>query len=89
MAALIVADIISKEKTTQQVYFADEHVDTMKDVSMPQTFPSKNIHYSTKAEDLSERWGLSISQAVLTLKATTQKLTRYAIMPLARRYRTN
>ena len=30
---------------------------------------------------------LSISQAALTLKATTQKLNRYAIMTLARRYR--
>ena len=40
-----------------------------------------------KSEDLSERWGLSISQAALTLKATTQKLTRSAIMPLERRYR--
>ena len=34
MAARIVADIISKEKTTQLVYFADEKVDTMLDVSM-------------------------------------------------------
>ena len=35
MEALIVANIISKEKTTQQVYFAGEKVDIMKDVSMP------------------------------------------------------
>ena len=34
MAARIVADIISKEKTTQQVSFADEKVDTMEDVSI-------------------------------------------------------
>ena len=87
MAARIVADIISKEKTTQQVYFTDEQVDTMKDVSMPRTFLSKNRHSSTTAEDPSERWGLSISQAALTLKSTTQKMTRSAIMPLARRYR--
>ena len=47
MAARIVADIISKEKKTQQVSFADEQVDTMQDVSMPRKFLSKNIHSST------------------------------------------
>ena len=87
MAARIVADIISKEKTTQQVSFNDEKVDTMKDVSIPQTFLSKNIHSITTEEDLSERWGLSIPQTALTLKAMAQKLTRSAIMPLTKRYR--
>ena len=43
----IVADIISKEKTTEQVSFSNEQVDTMKDVSIPQTFLSENRHYST------------------------------------------
>ena len=47
MAARIVADIFSKEKTTKQVSFADEQVHTMKDVSMPQKFLSKNRHVST------------------------------------------
>ena len=87
MAARIVADIISKEKTTQEVSFADEQVDTMEDVSMPRTFLSDNIHSSTTTEDLSERWVLSISQSELTLNATTQKLTISEIMPLAQRYR--
>ena len=59
----------------------------MKDVSITRTFLSKNRHYSTTEEDISERWGLNISQAVLTLKATTQKLTRSVIMPLTKRYR--
>ena len=87
MAARIVADIISKEKTTQHVSLADKQVDIMQDFSMPRTFLSKNRHSSTTSEDLSERWVLSISQAELTLKETTQKLTKSAIMPLARRYR--
>ena len=82
MAARIVADIISKEKITQQVSFADEQVDTMKDVSIPRTFLSENRHSSMTEEDISKRWGLSIYQAALTLKSTTQKLTRSAIMPL-------
>ena len=69
MAAQIVADIISKEKTTLQVYFANEQVYTMQDVSMPRTFVSENRHSSTTSEDLNERWGLSKYQAALTLKA--------------------
>ena len=83
MVARIVADIISKEKTTQQVSFADEQVDTMKDFSMLQSFISQNRNSSTTAEDISKRRRLSISHAALTLKATKQKLTRSAIMPLA------
>ena len=59
----------------------------MQDVSMPRTLISKNINYSTTEEYLSKIWGLSISQAALTLKARRQKLTGSAIMPLARRYR--
>ena len=47
MAAQIVADIISKEKTTRQVSFAGEELDLIKDVSMPRTFLSKNRHSST------------------------------------------
>ena len=85
--ARIVVDTISKEKTTQQVSFSDKQVDTMKDVSIPRTFLSKNVHSSTTEEDLSEMWELSISQAALTLKETTKKLTISAIMPLTRRYR--
>ena len=87
MAALIVADIISKENTTQQVYLADDQIYTMKDISMPRTFLYKNRHSSTTSEDLSEIWGLSISQDALTLKSTTHKMTRSAIMPLEQRYR--
>ena len=61
----------------------------MKDVSILQTFPSENRRSITTEEYLSKRWGLSISQAALTLKATTQKLTRSAIMPLTQRYRSD
>ena len=53
MTAIIMADIVSKEKTTQHLYFADKEVGTMKDVSMPRTFLLKNRHYSTTAEDIS------------------------------------
>ena len=55
----------------------------MKDVIMPRTFLYENRNFSTTAEDLKERWGLSIYLAALTLKATTLKLTRSAIVPPA------
>ena len=87
MAVRIVPHLISKRKTTKQVSFADEKADTMQDVSMPRMFLSKNRHFSTTAEDLSKRWGISVSQAAQTLKSTTQTLTRFEIMTLARRYR--
>jgi hypothetical protein len=51
------------------------------------TFLSKDRHSRTTPEELSERWGLSVAQAALTLKSTTRRLIRSALMPLARRYR--
>ena len=38
---------------------------------------------------LARDWGLNISQAALTLKVMTQKLTRSATITLAQRYRAN
>jgi hypothetical protein len=40
----------------------------------PHTFLSSERHSKTTPEVLSERWGLSLAQAALTLKATTRKL---------------
>ena len=88
MTAQIVSDIISKENRKKQVSFADEKVDTIQDVSMPHMFLCKNRHYITREEDLSESWGLSISQAALTIISTTQKLAISALMQLSQRYRT-
>ena len=89
LEAKIVEDIISKEKTSQQVSFSDKQVDTMKDFSMPRMFLSENRHSSTITEDLSKIWDLSLSQDALSLKATTQKMNRSEIIPLARRYRSD
>ena len=50
---------------------------------------SSERHTNTTAEDLSKRWSISIAQVALTLKATTQRLKRSALMPLSRRYRTD
>jgi hypothetical protein len=57
------------------------------EIQPPHTFLSQDRHSRTTPEELSERWGLSIAQAKLTLKATTRNLVRSALMPLARRYR--
>jgi hypothetical protein len=57
------------------------------EIQAPYTFLSTDRHSSVSPADLSERWGLSVAQAALTLKATTRHLLRSAIMPLARRYR--
>ena len=48
------------------------------------TFISKDLYLSMTPEDLSERWYIIVAQAALTLKATTRKLVRWAIIPLAR-----
>jgi hypothetical protein len=58
-----------------------------RDIKAPCTFLSDDCHSNTTPVDLSERWGLSVAQAALTLKATTRHLLRSALMPLARRYR--
>jgi len=53
----------------------------------PNTFQSTQRHSTVNAKSLSERWGISVAQAALTLKATSQKYVRSALLPLARRYR--
>ena len=60
---------------------------TEEELTPRKTFISKDRHADATPEDLSEKWGISISQAALTLKVTTRRLIRSALMPLARRYR--
>ena len=57
------------------------------DVKEIPTFQSTGRHTDTTPEDLSQRWHISIAQAIKTLKNTTQKFLRSAILPLSRRYR--
>lgn len=71
-----------QRETSASVGPLEEH-----ELRPPHTFLSKDRHSSTTPEELSERWGLSLAQAKLTLKATTRRLVRSALMPLARRYR--
>ena len=39
----------------------------------PTTFQSSQRHLTVDASSLSDRWGVSVAQAALTLKATTHK----------------
>ena len=57
------------------------------DTPLTSTFQSSDRHSDVSPESLSERWGISINTASKTLKKTTQRFLRSAILPLARRYR--
>lgn len=59
----------------------------VQDVPQLKTFQSKGRHSSTSPEELSERWSIGLDQAKETLKRTSQRLVRSAVMPLARRYK--
>ena len=57
------------------------------DVPARRTLISSNRHSKLKVEELAEHWCIGPKRAQATLKATLQKGTRCAILPIARRYR--
>ena len=57
------------------------------DVPSRRTFVSKERHANITAETLSENFGIGPERAKATLRATTQRGTKSAILPIARRYR--
>ena len=59
------------------------------DVPFTHAFHSSDRHTDVTAQDISERWGISVPTATKTLKKTTQKFLRSAVLPLCRRYRTD
>ena len=59
------------------------------DAAIPSTFQSSDRHSDVTPQSLSERWGISLAAASKTLKKTTQRFTRSAVLPLGRRYRTD
>ena len=71
-------------QNSQEEYQAD----ILTDIGLPRMLLSSKQHSIPTPEDLSKIWGLSLAQATLTLKITTQTLVRSAVMPLARRYQT-
>ena len=46
------------------------------DTIQPQAFLSAERHLNRTSEELSKRWGISVAQEALTLKATTHKLVQ-------------
>ena len=59
----------------------------LNDIPSPRTFVSKERHTSITASELSDRWLIGLSQATDTLKKTTQRIVRSAVLPLGRRYK--
>ena len=57
------------------------------DIPARRTFVSTDRHNRTTAIELSERWGIGLKRANDTIKATTQRAVRSAILPISRRYR--
>ena len=58
-------------------------------VFTPRTFQSSQRHSAVDAYSLSDLWGISVAQAALTLKATTQKYVNSGLLFLSRQYRVN
>ena len=54
-----------------------------KSVFTPTNFQSSQRHSTVDTYSQSDRWGISVAQTTLTLKATTQKYVRSALLPLA------
>ena len=76
------------ERMVAKVMISDvRHENVMTDIPVRRTFISNERHISVTPEELSERWGIGLTQATNTIKVTTQKGTRSAILPLSRRYR--
>ena len=56
------------------------------DVPSSKTFHTSERKSTVSASDLSERWFIGLKQATQTIKSTSQRLLRSAILPLAQRY---
>lgn len=61
--------------------------DTLEDLPTRQTYTSTERHSKISAEVLSDRFAIGLERARATLRATQQKGTRSAILPISRRYR--
>jgi len=61
--------------------------DTLEDIPTRQTYTSTERHIKMLAEVLADRFGIGLERARQTLRATTQRGTRSALLPISRRYR--
>ena len=61
--------------------------DLLEDILTRQTYTSTEGHVNMSAEVLANRFGIGLEKARQTFKATTQRGTRSALLPIIRRYR--
>ena len=62
---------------------------THQDLPVRPTLVSTERHNNATVSKLSEMWGIGINKAAATMKVTTQRGKRSALLPLSRRYRAN
>ena len=56
--------------------------DTLEDISTRQTYTSTERHIKMSAEILADRFGIGLERARQTMRATTQRGTRSALLPI-------
>jgi Reverse transcriptase (RNA-dependent DNA polymerase) len=71
------------QRSIAQVDTVYDHID----IPGRRTFVSDERHSKINAEALAEKFGISIPRAQRTLRVTTQRGVRSAILPISRRYR--
>ena len=80
-----------KEKLVAMIprYVAEvsKYDDSLEDLPTRQTYTSTERHIKMSAEVLADRFGIGLERARQTLRATTQRGTRSALLPISRRYR--
>ena len=72
-----------QRRSCAQVETVYDHVD----IPARRTFVSDERHVKVTAEMLADRFGISVPRAQRTLRVTTQRDVRSAILPISRRYR--
>ena len=61
--------------------------EVLTDVPNPPTFVTEDRRADVTPQALADRWMIGLEQAKLTLKSTTQRYLRSALLPLSRRYK--
>lgn len=87
MRRQIMSSVKVHEAPIRQIAATGVQEDEKQDLPSMPTFQSKKRHTDVSPQDLSERWHIGIGQATETLKRTTQRFVRSAVLPLGRRYR--
>ena len=61
--------------------------DSIEDIPTRQTYTSTERHVKMSAEVLADRFGIGLERARQTLKSTTQRGTRSALLTISIKYR--